>query len=134
MKHSIFPSMFKPRLIGEGGFSLRVAYQLNYVFRIQIRSLTYKPRGFLPGTYGIWFNFGLGFQKNSLCTSFVLQLRYLKQSAFFVHRLAFRALPLCMLALPKYSNISQQKHGPKQTLFKYLQIGILHMLNPVNND
>ena len=55
MKHSISLSMFtyKPRLIGEGGFSLRVAYQLNYVFQIQIRSFTYKPRGFLPGTYGI---------------------------------------------------------------------------------
>ena len=33
------------------GLEVRVAYQLNYVFRIQIRSLTYKPRGFLPGTY-----------------------------------------------------------------------------------
>ena len=57
MKHSISLSMFtyKPRLIGEGGFSLRVAYQLNYVFRIQIRSFTSKPRGFLPGTYGIRF-------------------------------------------------------------------------------
>ena len=54
MKHSIALSMFtyKPRLIGEGGFSLRVAYQLNYVFRMQNRSFTYKPRGFLPGSYG----------------------------------------------------------------------------------
>ena len=40
---------YKPWLIGESGFSLRVAYQLNYAFRIQIRSFTYKPRGFLPG-------------------------------------------------------------------------------------
>ena len=55
MKHSITLSMFtyKPRLIGEGGFSPRVAYQLNYVFRIQIRSFTSKPRGFQPVTYGI---------------------------------------------------------------------------------
>ena len=55
MKHCISLSMFtyKPRLIGEGGFSLRVAYQLAYIFQIKIRSLTYKPRGFLPGTYGI---------------------------------------------------------------------------------
>ena len=45
---------YKPWLIGESGFSLRVAYQLNYAFRIQIRSFTYKPRGFLPGTYGIY--------------------------------------------------------------------------------
>ena len=43
---------YKPRLIGESGFSLMVAYQLNNVFRIQIRSFTYKPRGFLPGIYG----------------------------------------------------------------------------------
>ena len=42
---------YKPRLIVEGGFSLGVAYQLNNVFGIQIRSFTYKPRGFLPGTY-----------------------------------------------------------------------------------
>ena len=56
MKHSIFPSMFKPRLIGEGGFSLRVAYQLSYVFKIEIRWFTYKPRGFLPGTYGMGIN------------------------------------------------------------------------------
>mgnify|MGYP001795405549 CR=1 FL=1 len=55
VKHCIHLSMFtyKPQLMREGGFSLRVAYQLNYVFRIQIRSLTYKLRGFLPGTYGI---------------------------------------------------------------------------------
>ena len=55
MKHSISLSMFtyKPRLLGEGGLSLRVAYQLSYVFRIQIRSFTYKPRDFLPGTYDI---------------------------------------------------------------------------------
>ena len=44
---------YKPRLIGEGGFSLWVAYQLAYIFQIKIRSLTYKPGGFLPGTYGI---------------------------------------------------------------------------------
>ena len=43
---------YKPRLIGEGGFSLRVAYQLSYVFGIEIRLFTYRPRGFLPGTYG----------------------------------------------------------------------------------
>ena len=41
-----------PWLIGEGGFTLRVAYQLNYVFWIIIRSFTYKPRGFLPRIYG----------------------------------------------------------------------------------
>ena len=54
MKHSIFLSMFtyKTQLIGEGGFSLRVASRLDYVFGMQIRSFTYKPRGFLPGTYG----------------------------------------------------------------------------------
>ena len=54
MKHSITLSMFtcKPRLIGEGGFSLRMAYQLNYVFLIQIWLFTYKPRGVLPGTCG----------------------------------------------------------------------------------
>ena len=54
MKHSIFLPMFtyKTRLIGKGGFSLRVAYQLNYVFRMQIRTFTYKPLGFLPGTCG----------------------------------------------------------------------------------
>ena len=62
MFSSISLSMFtyKPRLVGEGGFSLRVAYQLNYVFLIHIRSFTYKPRGFLPGTYGIveyWIDF-----------------------------------------------------------------------------
>ena len=51
MKHSISLSMFsyKPRLIIEVGFSLRVVYLLNYVFGIQIRSFTYKRRGFLPG-------------------------------------------------------------------------------------
>ena len=43
---------YKTRLIGEGGFSLRVGSQLNYVFGMQIRSITYEPRGFLPGTYG----------------------------------------------------------------------------------
>ena len=42
---------YKPRLIGEGGLSLRVAYQLSYVFGIEIRSFTYTLRGFLPGTY-----------------------------------------------------------------------------------
>ena len=54
MKHSISLSTFtyKPRFMGEGGFSLRMAYQLNYVFRIQTRSFTYKLCGFLPGTYG----------------------------------------------------------------------------------
>ena len=41
-------------LVGECGFSLRVAYLLNYVFRIQIESFTNKPRGFPKGTYGIW--------------------------------------------------------------------------------
>ena len=40
------------RYIGEGGFALRVACQLNYVFGMLIRSFTYKPRGFMPGTYG----------------------------------------------------------------------------------
>ena len=55
MKYCITLYMFtyKPRLIGEGGFSLRVAYQLDYIFQIKIRSLTYKPGGFLPGTYSI---------------------------------------------------------------------------------
>ena len=61
MKHSIIPSLFtyNSRLIGEGGFSLRVAYKLNNFFQIQIRSFTYKLRGFLPGTYGMpcaWFD------------------------------------------------------------------------------
>ena len=51
VKHSIFLSMFtyKTRFIGEGGFSLRVASQLNCIFGMQIRLVTYKPRGFLPG-------------------------------------------------------------------------------------
>ena len=54
MKHNISLSMFsyKPRLIGEGRFSLRVAYQLKYGSQIQIMSFTNKLRGFLPGTYG----------------------------------------------------------------------------------
>ena len=34
---------FKPRLISEGGFALSVAYRLNYVFLVQMRSFTYKP-------------------------------------------------------------------------------------------
>ena len=54
MNNSIYLSMstYKPRLKGEGGFSLRVAYQLNDVFQIQIWLFTYKLRGFLPGTHG----------------------------------------------------------------------------------
>ena len=42
---------YKPRLLSEVGFSLRVAYQLHYVFRIQIMPFNYKPHGFLAGTY-----------------------------------------------------------------------------------
>ena len=42
----------QPGFIGKGGFSLRMAYQLNYVFQIHTRSFTYKLCGFLPGTYG----------------------------------------------------------------------------------
>ena len=55
MKHGIFLSMFtdKTRLLGDDGFSLTVASQLNYVFGIQIRLFSCKPRGFLPGIYGI---------------------------------------------------------------------------------
>ena len=47
---------YKLRLIGEGGFSLWVAYQLAYIFQIKIRSFTYKPRGFLPGTYMVGYS------------------------------------------------------------------------------
>ena len=38
MERSIFPSTFtyKPWLIGEGGFSLRVAYQLNNAFEYKL--------------------------------------------------------------------------------------------------
>ena len=54
MKHSIFLSLFtyKTRLLADSSFSLGVASKLNYVFRMQIRSFTYKPRGFLLGSYG----------------------------------------------------------------------------------
>ena len=53
MNHSISIPMFtyKPRVLSEDGFSLRVVYQLNYVFRIKIRTFTSKPRGILSGTY-----------------------------------------------------------------------------------
>ena len=55
VKRSISLSIltFKLRLIGEGGFSLRVAWKLNYIFQIQIRFFTSKLRGLQPWTYGI---------------------------------------------------------------------------------
>lgn len=55
VKYSISLSGFtyKLRLSGEGGVvSQRVAYKLNYVFKIQIRPFAKKPHGFLPGTGG----------------------------------------------------------------------------------
>ena len=41
MKHSIFLSMFtyKSRLMGEGGFTLRVAYQLNLNLKLDFIAL-----------------------------------------------------------------------------------------------
>ena len=44
-KHYPIFFTYKSRLIGEGGFSLRVAYQLTYVFQLHVRSF-----GFLPET------------------------------------------------------------------------------------
>ena len=51
IQQSLIHVTYKLKFISEGGCTLWVAYQLNYVFRIMIESYTCERRGFLPRTF-----------------------------------------------------------------------------------
>ena len=62
---------YKPQLMGKGWFTLRVAYQLNYVFRIMIGPFPYKTRGFPSRTYCTFMYNNLHKRNTHKCCCFI---------------------------------------------------------------